>query len=342
MEKCMSRILVETVVKNALRSIADSPERGTRNLIDMASQFSNGRFQKKFFTAAQTMLQNEGSAYYALIRNIALHTDTDRLFTFGMNLGYNSCTEGANRIRRYEAEKNCNIPWSISLRMDMPNLSENLARYGSLISEGEDLGIYTWMLFPKNDLKEILPLAKQHPDCAFFIFCETGHLSQEVLEQATKLYNIMLVVHYEDGVESICSTLCDMGFLYSVWYRYGQQDTEIIINGDLFSSTEQLFPAFTVLIPDRSCPEEIRNLIYQTVNQFRNVQSYSTVLWELQGDNRAVDSIISGDAVSVAFDENGSLCDWNQTCQSGHHNLFQSSLADILTSSCPKGTNESV
>lgn len=52
MTKNMSRLLVETVVRNALKSIRNDPERGVRNLIDMALQFSEGRFQKNFFTIA--------------------------------------------------------------------------------------------------------------------------------------------------------------------------------------------------------------------------------------------------------------------------------------------------
>jgi len=70
MEKSMARMLVETVVKKALKSIQDDPERGIRNLVDMGLQFSEGRFQKNFFTVAQTMLQNENSAYYSLVRNM--------------------------------------------------------------------------------------------------------------------------------------------------------------------------------------------------------------------------------------------------------------------------------
>lgn len=76
----MSRLLVETVVKKSLKGIKDSPERGIRNLVDMALQFSEGRFQKNFFTMAQIMLQNENSAYYDLVRETVTHTDTDRLF----------------------------------------------------------------------------------------------------------------------------------------------------------------------------------------------------------------------------------------------------------------------
>ena len=77
MENSMSSLLVGTVVKKALRSIKEAPERCVRNLVDMALQFSAGRFQKRFFTAAQTMLQNENSGYYNLIRHSVVNADTD-------------------------------------------------------------------------------------------------------------------------------------------------------------------------------------------------------------------------------------------------------------------------
>jgi len=340
MEKSMARMLVETVVKKALKSIQDDPERGIRNLVDMGLQFSEGRFQKNFFTVAQTMLQNENSAYYDLVRNIVKHTDTDRLFTFGMNVGYNGCTEGARRIRSIEKEKNCNIPWAISLQLDTQILEENQDRYNTLICDGESIGIYTWLLFALDDPQKTLTLAERHPDSAFCIFCDTEDLSAAFLDEAADFNNIMLVVRYEESASDLYPALRDMGLLYSVWYQYGQRDTETIINGDLFSSTQQLFPAFTALVPDKNCPEEVRRLVYQAVKQARREQAYSTIVWELQGDSCLIDSIISGDGCSVYFDKNGDLCDWNKKYESEHHNLFRSSLIDILTSACPKETGE--
>lgn len=115
MENSMSRFITGSVVKRTLKDIKDNPERSIRNLVDMALQFSGGRFQQDFFTTAQTMLQNENSAYYRLVRDIVSHADTDRLYTFGMNLGYNGCTAGAQRIR--ENKKN----WSAISRGQLPS-----------------------------------------------------------------------------------------------------------------------------------------------------------------------------------------------------------------------------
>jgi hypothetical protein len=342
MEKSMGRMLVETVVKKALMSIRNDPERGIRNLVDMGLQFSEGRFQKDFFTVAQTMLQNENSAYYNLVGNVVKYTDTERLFTFGMNVGYNGCTEGAQRIRSIEKIKNCNIPWTILLQLDTQILAENQNQYDTLICDGEGIGIYIWMLFALDDPQKALALAERHPDSAFCIFCDTEDLSAAFLDEAADLNNIMLVVRYEESAAELCSALRDMGLLYSVWYQYGQRDTETIINGDLFSSTQQLLPAFTALVPDKNCSEEVRRLVYQTVKQARNEQIYSTIVWELQGDSCLIDSIISGDACSIYFDKDGDLCDWNKKYESEYHNLFRSSLIDILTSACPKEAGESV
>ena len=68
------------------------------------------------------MLQNENSAYYQLVREVVSHADTDRLYTFGMNLGYNGCTVGAQRIRENEENLGCNIPWTGPIQVSTDNV----------------------------------------------------------------------------------------------------------------------------------------------------------------------------------------------------------------------------
>lgn len=48
MENSVSRILIETTVRQTLKGIQEDPERSIRNLVDMALQFSEGRFQNRF------------------------------------------------------------------------------------------------------------------------------------------------------------------------------------------------------------------------------------------------------------------------------------------------------
>lgn len=94
MENSMSRILIETTVRQTLYGLKEDSRRSVRYLIDMALQFSQGRFQARFFETAQTWLKNENSAYYALVQDAVSHIETEHLVKLGMNVGYNSCTWG--------------------------------------------------------------------------------------------------------------------------------------------------------------------------------------------------------------------------------------------------------
>ena len=139
--------LIETVVANKLKDMKKYPGRAARNLIDLGLLFSNGNFQNAFFSSAQTMLQNEDSPYYKLIDNVVNNVDNQRLLTFGMNLGYNSFKYGSKVIRKNEKKLNCFIPWEITLHIDDFSFKNNNQRYDKLISDGEKLGIYSWVLF---------------------------------------------------------------------------------------------------------------------------------------------------------------------------------------------------
>ncbi len=336
MENSMSRILVGSVVKKALKEIKENPERSIRNLIDMALQFSGGRFQQNFFATAQTMLQNEDSGYYKLVRDTVAYADTDRLYIFGMNLGYNGCTAGAQRIRENEKKLGCNIPWTLALQIDTQQFDKNAPKYHELIQEGEALGIYVWTLFAGEQPQISLPLAQQHPDSAFILFCEPADATPAFLDSAAEAKNLMLAVRYDENASDLYTAIRNMGLLCSVWYQYGQKDTETIANGDLFYSAQQFSPIFTFLLPEPDCPGVVQQLAHQTVEHARTEQTYRTILWEMQGDTRKVDAIISDDACFAYFDKNGILQAWNEGTKNPPNNLFDNSLADILFSAFPK------
>lgn len=57
MENSLSRILIETTVRQTLKGLQENPKRSIRNVVDMALQFSEGRFQSRFFETAQELLK---------------------------------------------------------------------------------------------------------------------------------------------------------------------------------------------------------------------------------------------------------------------------------------------
>lgn len=140
MENSVSRILVETVVKRTLRDMKEDPERSIRNLIDRALLVSEGRFQKRFFQTAQRMLHNERSAYYPLVRSLVENVEHARLLGFGMNVGYNSCTVCAKKIRALEGAEGFNIPWSLYLEIHADRFHKNRAALRLAVGRGQGAG----------------------------------------------------------------------------------------------------------------------------------------------------------------------------------------------------------
>lgn len=336
MKPNMSRILVETTVKTALKKIKTDPERGVRNLIDMALQCTNGRFQQKIFSTVQRMLQNEHSAYYHLIRNVVANTDTDHLFTFGMNLGYNACTIGAQKIRTNEQKMQCNIPWALVLQIDPKHFPDLQQTFHTIINDGETLGIYAWVLLIDGDPQPARTLAAHHPDSAFFLICEPETLHDDVLDKLADQLNLMLVMRYNEQAQRLCPHIQHRGLLYGVWYPYTETDLPAIASGTLFHHAQALQPLFTVLIPAPNCPATIQQQVHQIILDTRNQQTFCTLPLEMRGDTRMVDAIISEDTCSIYVDQKGDL--YNLDAQTIHtpYNLFRQPLAHILARACAK------
>lgn len=282
------------------------------------------------------MLQNENSAYYTLLREVVLYTDSDRLFTFGMNLGYNGCTIGAGRIRENEKKLSCNISWALVLQIDTEDFDNKKSFYHIAVLDGENLGIYVWMLFLPEHPEKVLTLVKNHKDSAFCIFCRAEDLSPEFLDGVSELHNLMLVIRYDENACRIFPVLRKMGCLYSMWYQYGVNDLNFIKNGELFQCTQQYSPLFTILLATPDCPKTVQNMVHETVIRARNAQTYHTLLWELQSDNSIIDSIISDDDCSVYFDKKGEFHTREGKMDCRHHNLFQDRLSEIFKDNCSK------
>lgn len=336
MENDTSRILIETVVKKTLREIKDSPERSIRNLIDMALTFSYGRFQRSFFEIAQTMLKNGRSPYYALVQDIVAHVKEQKILRFGMNLGYNSCTIGAAKIRELEEREGCQIPWTVFLKLQAQRFPSCEESYQSTLTQGENLGIYAWMLFPDQQPQLFLPLIQQHPDSAFVLFCGEKDITASFLNQAAELDNLMLAVYLDDSAQKVCSRLREHELLYSVYWIYSEADEETIRSGRLFHQAEQLHPVFTALLPAPSCSPSFRESIHHSIKDARDQQLFQTIAWDLDGDGRLVSKIISQQAYVAAFDSNGSLLASQRKLAEPPFNLLNNDLLSIFRQAFPK------
>lgn len=329
----MNRIMVKTIVKKAIRDIKTDPERTTRNLIDMALNFADSRFQKEFYSGAQSLLTNESSGYYALVKDTITQINEESLLTFGMNLGYNGLYEGAGKIRKAEGKDGFNIPWTVSLTITEGKVFDQHHR---AIEQGEALGIHTWQLFSNHAVYECLTLAEKHPDSAFVIFCSSNEITWSVLDYADDLRNIAIVVSFDKDADVVCDMLRVSGILYGISYTYTQKDLPAIESGELLQEMEQLHPAVSVLKPQFPCQKDLRNRVYSFVRRARLEQEFHTIPWELYGDALLVDEVISDNPCWVGFDEFGQLHTEEGIDRTYGHNIFVNDLPVVLKRAFPK------
>lgn len=337
MQQTLTRSLVETIVRNKLSDLEKNPERTTRNLIDMALHFLKGRFQKNFFNIAQTMLQNENSPYYQLIYQLAACVNKERLISFGMNLGYNSCTYGANIIREKEQKYHFNIPWYITLELNEDILINKPDIYCDVITEGKDLGIFTWSIITHGHLEAFIPLMEKNKDCAFFLFCSPCEMSVAILDLLSSLNNFMIVMEYDENEHESFYTLQSRKLLYAACVCYDDETIPEILNGELLCSINETNALLAVFLPLRTCSEEGRKNVSAYAVESRNSPIYKTLPYDYFHDNRTIDCIISSDPCTIWFDISGKLLIREMQNQLPERaTLFNTSLEQILKTTCQK------
>ena len=335
MKRSLNHTLIETTIRNVIKQIKDDPERNIRNAIDMALTFSRGRFQQHFLKSAQTMLQDPTSCYYKLVPDLINNVDTERIVSFGMNIGYNSCTIGARKIRDIESLSDFNIPWSLFLELSGDDYQKNSHPIHSLISQGRDLGIYTWLIYSLDSLCYFLELARSFPECTFTFFCNAEEITPSLLDEANDIYNIMFVLKYDDDIEAACALLRSRKFLYSISYYYDEKDIKKIINDELLIETENLYSVFTLLYSKPTSFKEVSSA-YQHVLHTRAAQKYKTIPFDIIYDNYWIDSIISDQPCSLFFTRSGTCYSLTDQILYENYNYFTNTLFDILKKVSPQ------
>ena len=237
--KSFKRILAESIAIKAINEIKDSPERKSRNLVDLALNFAEGQYFRDFLIKVQKILQDENTPYYRMVIDAMNHINTNKLLTFGMNIGYNSVTIGSPKIRAIEQEENFDIPWSMYL--DAKNFSSSLYKsYSKLFSEALELGIYSWHISVSNNLPDLLKLLNEHDECAFVLFVDPNEISEELILKVADINNVMFAIKYTEGAEDACSLLRNHFMLYSLYFTYSEKDEALITSDEFILSTENL------------------------------------------------------------------------------------------------------
>ncbi len=332
MQKDLKRLSIEAIMHKTMKDIEDNPDRALRNLVDMGANFANGRFQKPFFSTIQNMLSNEHSSYYKLLRCLLNNVSANHILDFGINVGYNSCTKGANTIRKLEKKYGFNIPWAIGLAITDNTEEQYINSLHSIIKQGQDIGIYTYVLYTKNiDPLTILPILLENKDCAFLLSLRNAVMTESLYNRLCNATNTLIAVYDDENTNKICKNLKTRHIPYAIFKRYMEDDVENIINGNWISSILDKEPLFSFLAPDHTVSNDVQNRVYNYIKTTRYAQVYPSILMDLHYDQLMIDRIISNDECILGFDENGSVITHKIRIQNNDaFNILHNDLLSIL------------
>lgn len=329
-QETIARTIIDTLMVKFLKDVENDPDRSIRNLIDLGINFSRGRFQKEFFHVLQEMLSNERSAYYELVKNVAAHTDHDTIRTFGMNMGFQACTLGADAIRRNEQLYNFNIPWAYQLMFGEQGLP--LETLDKIIFEGRELGTYVYILFGAGKISgPYLELLSKYGDCAFVLFTTPRTILGGLMTALLQVHNLLALVEYQgQGMEETADELQKHGFLYGLYESCPAKGQEALWSPAHLESVASLGAACYVLMPEHTKSfhfaenKERRD----AVSRIRSGQEYPFILLDFVSDIQQVDRIISNDSCAVAFDAEGNIFTdtgiWREgSCRIETNHLFE-------------------
>ena len=179
----ITRALIDTTVARAMVEMDADPKRSVRKLCDLGRQFSRGRFQNQIFAIFQDLLRNDESPYYQAIDFLLRSNDPEALRQFGINIGYNSFTYGAQILRQKQKELSFAVPWVVKLRLDsrIPDTYDS-SFFASVVRTGLTYGIYSYQLRSMDhheDMESYLAVIQSHPECAFLWFLSDTPLTEK-------------------------------------------------------------------------------------------------------------------------------------------------------------------
>lgn len=290
--------IIETAINKGIRDMKDDPKRGIRNLVDLASHFASSSFQRNTLKLMQNMLSNLNSPYYDRVSYLVSNVDHDIIKTFGINIGYNSWTCGAKKIRNNKKDYDCNIPWTIIFNLTKEK-EDKLTNNNILeiIKGGKYLGIYTYMLFLEN-LDGFEDILKENSDCAFILYLPFNSLTEEKIKKINSYNNTAFSILYEKSMDTInfkntIELLHKNKSLFGLYSYYNDDNINDILNDEWVHKIVSAKSSFGILIESKNCNKKNASLVKDYVSNSKTNQEHYAFLINLYEDISKINKNIS-------------------------------------------------
>jgi hypothetical protein len=336
----ITRAIIDATVDRSLREIDEDPNRSIRKLTDMGRHFATGRFLDQIYDMLQDLLRNDDSPYYTAIRNLLRNTSRANIKEFGINVGYNSLTFGGKVIRSLDGKKPFNIPWCIVIHTNPSEpASIDAADVGHIVSQGNELGIYTYLIRCGGRIQaadHLFETFAAHPESAFICLLPEGTLSQEQLELIRKCRNTLFM--FQAGKESSAGDIGKMKQQKSLFGLYDSYGDSTISRWTDENRAEEFLPyrgSFVIVVPDENCSKETSDRMSRFVKNLRTEPKYPFIIFEQRSDLMQIGRIITDSTNEIYLEllDDGSILTKDDTLIECRHTF---SLEQILSVALPK------
>lgn len=213
--KLKNNAVTRAAISQILRQVIKNPDQNLPKLLEFAEKLDRKKVNEKTYANIRLALQNPEDNWNRFLHRVFTQLDPEVLQKLMMSLGVNSAmlsfSERMENIEKY----GCNIPWAVL--MD-PTAACNLkctgcwaAEYGKsaslpyevldrVIREGKELGTYTYIFSggePTVRKKDLISLAKSHPECAFLAFTNGTLVDEAFAKELKQVGNFALAFSIE-------------------------------------------------------------------------------------------------------------------------------------------------
>jgi MoaA/NifB/PqqE/SkfB family radical SAM enzyme len=345
---------------------------GYVKLVDMMQKVLGDGWRDEAYDDLREKLGKDAK-WSRYIDNLIDNYDDDYLKGLMMSFGYEGALSGYRRVRKKSEEIGERLPWIILFD---PTTACNLHCTGcwaseyektlnlsyedmdKLITDANELGIHEFVMTggePMVRKKDILKLAKAHPDNGYMIFTNGTLVDQEFIDGMKEVKNILLIISIEgkeeatdqrrgkgvfDRIVKAMDLLKENGIVYGTSICYTRANYKAVTSDDfldfLISKGVALSwyfhfmpvgnDASTDLVPTA----EQRDYMYHRIREIRAAEGGKPIfVMDFQNDGEYVNGCIAGGKNYCHINANGDV----EPCVFIHYsqaNIHEKSLLECL------------
>lgn len=308
----ITRGILSGIIDRYIGEIAEDPGRSIRKLLDIAERTSDGPTQRICYQMMQQMAADRSSPYFEMLRHLVTHTSPQTIKQFGINLGHNAWTFGSGHLRHISEESGMSIPWAVLIdRCPSPDRIP-FEEISALIRRGRNCDIYAWMLMVRDILDEweqYTDVFRLHTDCVFGLCVSPCALTDEILEEAAEIPNLMILLRTDEPEwREYAEKLMRKGLLYAVFRTVSDaDDAEDILSGSWFEDVVSCHPLMAFVLIEDPMPDDAAAGLSSCMWDIRLKQTYPVVPVDLVSDFLIISRLVSHREVLFRVESDGTV-----------------------------------